>query len=49
MEDAANIEISVCTGDKKFESVDEDVLKRICATIKAEKEAEEAKKKKKKD
>ena len=47
VEDASNIEISIGTAPKHFESVDEEFLKKTVATIKEEKEAEEAKKKKK--
>lgn len=49
VEDASNIEIVVCTGDKEFSAVEDDKLKRICSQLKAAKEEEEAKKKKKKD
>ena len=49
VEDAANIEIIVCTGDKQFSSVDEAALKRTVILLKQAKEEEEARKKKKKD
>ena len=47
VEDASNIEISIGTSANNFESVDEDYLVKTVATIKEEKEAEEARKKKK--
>ena len=49
VEDAANIEIMVCNSSGKFSGVDDDVLKKTVATLKAAKEEEEARKKKKKD
>ena len=45
-EDASNMEINICKADKDFAMVDEKVIEDICKVVKAEKEAEEAKKKK---
>ena len=46
-EDASNMEICIAPAANKYEWVDEKVISDICKQVKAEKEAEEAKKKKK--
>lgn len=45
-EDAGNMEICIATGEGKFDMVEDSVIEGICKQVKAEKDAEEAKKKK---
>ena len=47
VEDAANIEMVICTDGNKFDNVDQNLLETLVKNIKAEREAEEAKKNKK--
>ena len=50
VESAGNLEICICHPDRRIEMLDDDKLQQICDEIhKEKKEAEEAKKNKKKD
>ena len=45
-EDASNMELCIATGPSKFDMVADSVIEDICKQVKAQKDAEEAKKKK---